>query len=136
MEKTLPENGSLNYNTILQLGLYCCNMEKWIEVPYGPGNSLVVQWSVLQALTAEGPRLIPHWETKIPQVALANKKGKKAFTVLYQNPTLSCSCNQKPRESVNTSDVLDDPLLAFPNSQVRKTKPRLLPRTTYFSGAL
>ena len=73
----MPENGSLNYNTILQLGLYCCNMEKWIEVPYGPGNSLVVQWSVLQALTAEGPRLIPRWETKIPQVALANKKGKK-----------------------------------------------------------
>lgn len=33
VEKTLPENGSLNYNTILQLGLYCCNMEKWIEVP-------------------------------------------------------------------------------------------------------
>ena len=60
----------------------------------------------------------------------------EAFMVLYQNPTLSCSSNQKPRESVNTSDVLDDPLPTFPNTQVRKTKPHLLPRTTYFSGAL
>ncbi|TEA38491.1 hypothetical protein DBR06_SOUSAS110392, partial [Sousa chinensis] len=27
-------NGSLNYNTILQLDFYCRKMGKWTEVPY------------------------------------------------------------------------------------------------------
>ena len=71
-----PENRSLNYNTILQLDLYCHKMGKWTEVPY-----------------------------------------VQAFMVLYQNPVLCGSCNQKPEESENTPDVLDDPLLTFPSSQ-------------------
>ena len=29
-----PENGSLNYDNLLQLDLYCCQMRKWIEIPY------------------------------------------------------------------------------------------------------
>lgn len=29
-----PENGSLNYNTILQLMLFCRRMDKWDEVAY------------------------------------------------------------------------------------------------------
>ena len=29
-----PEKRSLNYNTILQLDLYCCRMRKWTEVSY------------------------------------------------------------------------------------------------------
>ena len=41
----------------------------------------------------------------------------QAFTVLYQNPALCSACNQKPGESENTPDILDDPLLTFPNSQ-------------------
>ena len=32
-------------------------------------------------------------------------------------PALCSSCHQKPRESENTPDVLDDPILTFPNSQ-------------------
>ena len=29
-----PEDGSLNYNTILQLDLFCKRQEKWTEIPY------------------------------------------------------------------------------------------------------
>jgi hypothetical protein len=29
-----PSQGSLNYNTILQLDLFCKREKKWIEVPY------------------------------------------------------------------------------------------------------
>ncbi|TEA31988.1 hypothetical protein DBR06_SOUSAS15210030, partial [Sousa chinensis] len=29
-----PGNGSLNYNTILQLDLFCKREDKWREVPY------------------------------------------------------------------------------------------------------
>ena len=29
-----PENGSLNYSTILQLTLFCKGLEKWDETPY------------------------------------------------------------------------------------------------------
>ena len=29
-----PEDGSLNYNTILQLELFCKRQEKWTEIPY------------------------------------------------------------------------------------------------------
>jgi hypothetical protein len=29
-----PSQGSLNYNTILQLDLFCKREEKWTEVPY------------------------------------------------------------------------------------------------------
>ena len=29
-----PENGSLNYNTILQLELFCKRQRKWTEIPY------------------------------------------------------------------------------------------------------
>ena len=32
------------------------------------GNSLAVQWLGLCAFTAEGPRSIPGWGTKFPQV--------------------------------------------------------------------
>ncbi|TEA33074.1 hypothetical protein DBR06_SOUSAS28810004, partial [Sousa chinensis] len=28
------ENGSLNYNTILQLDIFCKRQGKWTEVPY------------------------------------------------------------------------------------------------------
>ena len=76
MEKNGLKNGSLNYNTILQLDLYCHKMGKWIEVPY-----------------------------------------VQAFMVLYQNPALSGSYNQRPGESESTPDILDDLLLNFPNSQ-------------------
>ena len=38
------------------------------------GNSLVVQWLGLSALTARGPGLIPGWGTKIPQVAWYSQK--------------------------------------------------------------
>ena len=29
-----PEDGTLNYNTILQLGLFCKRQGKWTEIPY------------------------------------------------------------------------------------------------------
>lgn len=29
-----PENGSLNYNNLLQLDLYCRQIRKWSEIPY------------------------------------------------------------------------------------------------------
>jgi len=32
-QETWPANGSLNYNTILQLDLYCKREGKWNEVP-------------------------------------------------------------------------------------------------------
>ena len=63
-EEKWPENGSLNYNTVLQLDLYCHKMGKWTEVPY-----------------------------------------VQALVVLYQNPTLCSSCNQKSRESESTPDI-------------------------------
>ena len=40
--------------------------EKGIE-EWAHGNSLVVQWLGLRGLTAEGPRSITGWGTKIPQ---------------------------------------------------------------------
>ena len=58
MEKNGQKNGSLNYNTILQLDLFCHKMGKWTDIPY-----------------------------------------VQAFMVLYQNPALWVSCNQKPGES-------------------------------------
>ena len=33
-QKVWRMNRALNYNTILQLDLYCCHSEKWPEVPY------------------------------------------------------------------------------------------------------
>ena len=82
--KKWPEIGSLSYDTILQLDLYCHKNGKWTEAPY-----------------------------------------VQAFMVLYQNPSLCRSCNQKPGKSENTLDILDDPVLTFPNSQ-GETKPPLL----------
>ena len=40
-------------------------------------NSLAVQWLGLDALTAEGPGLIPGWRTKIPQAVRHGQKKKK-----------------------------------------------------------
>ena len=92
MEKNGLKNGSLNYDTILSLDLYCHKMEKWTEVPY-----------------------------------------VQAFKVLYQNPALRGSCNQKPGQS-ETPDILDDPLLTFPNSQGKKPSFPCFSRATSFSG--
>ena len=47
--------------------------------------------------------------TEIPYV--------QAFMVLYQNPALWGLSNQRPGESENTPNILDNPLLTFPNSQ-------------------
>ena len=33
-EEHWPEDGTLNYNTILQLELFCKRQEKWTEIPY------------------------------------------------------------------------------------------------------
>ena len=33
-EEHWPENGSLNYNTILHLELFSKSQEKWTEIPY------------------------------------------------------------------------------------------------------
>ena len=33
-EEHWPEDGSLNYNTILQLELFCKRQGKWTEIPY------------------------------------------------------------------------------------------------------
>ena len=33
-EEYWPEDGSLNYNTILQLDLFCKRQEIWTEIPY------------------------------------------------------------------------------------------------------
>ena len=44
---------------------------------YSPGNSLVVQWLGLHALTAEGLGSIPGQGTKILQAAQHNQKKKK-----------------------------------------------------------
>ena len=33
-EEYWPEDGSLNYNTILQLDLFCKRQGKWTEIPY------------------------------------------------------------------------------------------------------
>ena len=38
---------------------------------------------------------------------------------LYHNPDLSSSYNQKPEESENSSDILNNPFLTSPNSQGR-----------------
>ena len=35
-EEHWPEDGSLNYNTILQLKLFCKRQGKWTEIPYVP----------------------------------------------------------------------------------------------------
>lgn len=37
--------------------------------------------------------------------------------VLYQNPALRGSCNQKPGESESTPKILDDTFPIFPSSQ-------------------
>ena len=41
------------------------------------GNSLLVQWLGLRALTARGPGSIPGWRTKIPQDTWHGQKKKK-----------------------------------------------------------
>ena len=41
------------------------------------GNSVVVQWIGLGALTARGPGLIPGWGTKVPHAAWRSQKIKK-----------------------------------------------------------
>ena len=46
----------------------------------GYGNSLVVQWLVLRAFTAECPGSIPGRGTKIPQAARCGQKTKQVFT--------------------------------------------------------
>lgn len=33
-QEAWPENGSINYNTILQLMLFCRRRDKWDKVPY------------------------------------------------------------------------------------------------------
>ena len=33
-KKHWPEDGCLNYNSILQLDLFCKRQEKWTEIPY------------------------------------------------------------------------------------------------------
>ncbi|TEA38419.1 hypothetical protein DBR06_SOUSAS110302, partial [Sousa chinensis] len=38
-----PENGSLNYNYILQLDLFCKWEEKWDEIPYVQSFMLLYQ---------------------------------------------------------------------------------------------
>ena len=43
-------------------------------------NSLAVQWLELWAFTAEGPGLIPHRGTKIPQIVQRSQKEKDAYT--------------------------------------------------------
>ena len=47
------------------------------------GNSLVVQWLGLSALTAEAPCLIPGWGTKIPQAGRCGKKKNTKIDGLY-----------------------------------------------------
>ena len=44
------------------------------------GNSLVVQWLGLYASNAEGPGLIPGWETKVPQATRHGQKNKEKNT--------------------------------------------------------
>ena len=48
------------------------------------GNSLVVQWLGLHALTAEGPGSIPGRGTKIPQATWYGQKKKKAHFIIKQ----------------------------------------------------
>ena len=54
-----------------------CNLlrlhQNWPDL----GNSLVVQWLGLHALTAEGPGSIPGQGTKIPQATGCGEKKKK-----------------------------------------------------------
>ena len=38
------------------------------------GNSLVIQWLGLHALTAKGPGYIPRLETKLPQAVWYSRK--------------------------------------------------------------
>ena len=50
------------------------------------GNSLVVQWLGLSALTAMGLGLIPGQGTKIPQASSVAKKKKKKIHTAKQVP--------------------------------------------------
>lgn len=128
MEKAFwkwPENSSLNYNAILQLVLLCCNVEEWTEVPYVQAIMLLgfPWWSRDQdsklsllrgqvwSLTGKLKSHRSLWQTK------RGERVSWSFT-----KTLLCLAPviKKPRESVNTSDVLDDALPTFPNSQVGK----------------
>ena len=42
---------------------------------------------------------------------------KPSWMVLYQNPTVCNTCNQKFGEPENAPDVLDDPFVIFSNCQ-------------------
>ena len=46
----------------------------------GKGTSLVVQGKRVRAPNAEGPGLIPGWETKVPQATRHGQKNKKKNT--------------------------------------------------------
>ena len=57
------------------------------------GNSLVVQWLGLHALTAEGPGSIPGRGTKILQAAHSNQKKKRQQGWFLLRP-LSLACGR------------------------------------------
>ena len=61
-------------------GMYISTMlddAKLLSKIIASGNSLVVQWLVLGAFTAEGPDSIPSQGTKIPQAAWRGQKKNK-----------------------------------------------------------
>ena len=66
----LEPKESIKFNTVI---LY--SVEIYLKKKITPqkntksGSSLVVQWLGLRAFTAEGPTLIPRWETKILHAA-------------------------------------------------------------------
>jgi hypothetical protein len=85
-EEIWPENGSLNYNTILQLDLFCRRQEKWSEIPYIQifvelRSKMDTYWpcTIGKCLPMSGQNpnspLIPHYIPKVEQLV---PKGENA----------------------------------------------------------
>ena len=65
-----------------------------VKIPVNFGNSLVVQWLELQALTAEGLGSIPGRGTKIPQAVWHGQKKKKKNSWKFDNEPSWANMNQ------------------------------------------
>lgn len=58
-----PENGSLQFNTTLQLTLFCYQFEKWHEVPYvGAFMTLYKDHNTTKKCGVKGDMLMPYIE--------------------------------------------------------------------------
>lgn len=83
----MPENGSLNYKTILQLDLFCEREEKRNEIPFGQSFMLLYQNKNLQKRCKvlsqrEDPQKKP--------ILLESKSDDMSFLICYPLQSLHC----------------------------------------------